>query len=123
MQITVQTKGVQSLLRKIDRLQKGYSRGVERGVYKAGLFLQRESQKIVPVLTGNLRLSAFTRKEGKGTGTQVRVGYTANYAVFVHENLTARHKPGKQAKFLETPAREKRDEIAAIIANEIRQSV
>jgi hypothetical protein len=38
-------------------------------------------------------------------GESVIVGYTANYALFVHENLEANHKAGKQAKFLETPAR------------------
>lgn len=36
----------------------------------------------------------------------VIVGYTANYAIFVHEDLTARHAPGKTAKYLEHPYRE-----------------
>lgn len=35
----------------------------------------------------------------------VLVGYTANYAVFVHENLEVHHIVG-QAKFLEQPARQ-----------------
>lgn len=35
----------------------------------------------------------------------VIVGYTQQYAVFVHEDLTKRHPVG-QAKFLEQPARE-----------------
>jgi hypothetical protein len=39
-----------------------------------------------------------------GSGSHVIVGYTAAYAVFVHENLEAYHKVG-QAKFLEAPAR------------------
>jgi len=36
---------------------------LERALYTAGLRIQRESQKIVPVDTGNLRGSAFTRLE------------------------------------------------------------
>ena len=36
----------------------------------------------------------------------VIVGYTANYALYVHEDMEARHAPGKQAKYLEQPARE-----------------
>ncbi len=36
---------------------------------------------------------------------KVIVGYTAAYAIFVHENLEAHHPVG-QAKFLEQPARE-----------------
>jgi len=35
----------------------------------------------------------------------VVVGYSANYAVFVHERQ-AKHQPGKQWKFLEQPARQ-----------------
>lgn len=60
----------------------------DRGLKKAGVFLQRESQKIVPVQLGNLKNSAFTRSVEPG---HVVVGYTANYAVYVHENLEAAH--------------------------------
>ena len=37
--------------------------GVVKALLIAGLRLQRESQKLVPVDTGNLRASAFTREE------------------------------------------------------------
>lgn len=43
------------------------------------------------------------------------VGYTANYALYVHENLEARHEPGKQPKFLEQPARENKDALVEIV--------
>jgi hypothetical protein len=36
-------------------------RTLVQGLLLGGLFLQRESQKIVPVDTGNLKASAFTR--------------------------------------------------------------
>ena len=45
-----------------------------------------------------------TRYTGSGTPSVV-VGYTANYAVYVHER-PAIHNPGQQWKFLEQPARE-----------------
>jgi len=87
------------------------------GLKRAGLFLQRESQNIVPVDTSNLKNGAFTRNVGgSGFDTDVIVGYVADYAVYVHENLQAKHKPGKQAKYLEQPAREKKNEIFKIIA-------
>lgn len=38
---------------------------VIKGMYAAGLRLQRESQGMVPVDTGNLKNSAFTRIEGE----------------------------------------------------------
>ena len=65
------------------------------------------------------------------TPPKVIVGYTANYAIYVHENLQARHagatlvsyKSGQkrtyigvgQAKFLEQPARQYQDELAKIV--------
>jgi hypothetical protein len=44
----------------------------------------------------------------------VNVGYNADYAVYVHENLEARHIVG-QAKYLERPSRELRTQLRAII--------
>lgn len=46
----------------------------------------------------------------------VIVGYSQKYALIVHENLTAHHKEGKQAKYLETPARAYVKQIANIVA-------
>lgn len=93
---------------------------LRRGLFRAGLFLQRESQKIVPVEFGVLKASANTRLEGDGLSSEAIVSYGAEYAIYVHENLEARHKPGKQAKFLETPLREKQKELAAIILDTTR---
>lgn len=42
------------------------------------------------------------------------VGYTMSYAVHVHENMTAHHAAGKQAKYLEGPARQHREELREI---------
>lgn len=95
--------------------------GMERGLMRGGRFLQRESQLIVPVDTANLKNSAFTRNiGGRGFSADVLVGYTANYAVYVHEDLNAHHKSGKTAKYLERPAREKRTEIIAIVNEEVK---
>lgn len=38
-------------------------------------------------------------------GKSVIVGYTAQYAIYVHENMQSAHRVGN-AKFLENPARE-----------------
>lgn len=47
---------------------------LEDGLLLAGLRIQRESQKLVPIDTGNLRASAFTRKESGNTVTSTRRG-------------------------------------------------
>lgn len=56
------------------------------GLLAGGLIVQAHSQRNVPVEYGNLRASAYTRKHPTSAGT-VEVGYTAAYAVFVHENM------------------------------------
>ena len=114
----VYIKGVKEVLLNIRKFKPLMGNNIARGLKRAGLYLQRESQKIVPVEFGNLKNSAFTRAEGTGWNTVVLVGYTMFYAVYVHENLEARHAPGKTAKYLETPLREKQREILHIIAAE-----
>lgn len=63
-------------------------------------------------------INDFTKlknKSKRGDDVDYIVGYTANYALFVHEDLESRHPVG-QAKFLEQPARELRGELISIIA-------
>lgn len=104
------------------RHQKATAKGLAVGLYRAGLFLQRESQKIVPIEYDVLRPSAFTRKEGDGFNVEVIVGYGTDYAVYVHENLEAKHAPGKQAKFLSTPLTEKRGDMQKIVIQGIEDN-
>jgi len=115
--------GMSKVLANLKRSNLTTAAGVERGLKDAGLFLQRESQKICPIDLDNLRPSARTDSKGKGFNTDVIVHYGvgANYAVYVHEDLQAKHKPGKQAKYLEQPAREKKSEMIEIIRQEAQR--
>jgi len=116
LKLTGVKKAIKALRR--EKIQRG--RLLAAGLKRAGLFLQRESQKVVPVEWSTLKNSAFTRAFGTGAKTEVIVGYTAGYAVYVHEDLQARHNPGQQAKFLEGPAREKEDQIRRIITGAVK---
>jgi len=118
----IKITGMPKVLANLKKSKSTVAAGAERGLKQAGLFLQRESQKIVPVDTTNLKGGAFTRNiGGSGFDADVVVGYVADYAVYVHEDLQAKHKPGKQAKYLEQPAREKKGEIIKIIKEESRR--
>lgn len=109
-------------LKALEVATKKYGRaakaGLRAGLYNAGLFLQRESQMIVPIDTGDLRRSANTRPDGD----DVVVSYGTDYGIYVHEDLEAQHKPGKEAKFLEKPLREKRGRIAEIVRDSVRRA-
>lgn len=117
---------VQGLKRITIALKKhrgAVAKGVRVGLFRGGLFLQRESQKIVPVDLNVLRPSANTRMEGEGIESAVIVSYSTDYAVYVHEDMEARHKPGKSAKYLEKPLREKRERIQQIVLNGIKENL
>lgn len=114
--------GVKDLMSAWKRKKAELAPKVEMGMKTAGVYLQGESQLLVPVDFGVLKASAFTRAEGTGFGVVVFVGYTAFYAMYVHEMVEMKLKgqprraPSKgnywdpagrgQAKFLEAPARD-----------------
>jgi hypothetical protein len=93
------------------------------GLLAGGLIVQREAQKHVPVEYGNLRGSAYTRR-AMDNSLAVEIGFTANYAIFVHENLNIKHAgeprpsglgvfwgPQGEPKFLEHALTNKHAEI------------
>lgn len=107
----------------------------QAGLLEAALKIINASMKKVPILYGNLRASAYVRtaqettrpdsahldeKENEPVPTDrlgeigVELGYTANYAVYVHENLEAFHDDG-EAKFLESVIIENADLIVEIV--------
>lgn len=69
------------------------------------------------------KLTAFLRSRAEKALAEskddVQIGFTAAYAIYVHEDLEARHQPphghGGQAKFLEQPAREQQEVLAATV--------
>jgi len=111
-----------AVLSALRKENKRRGKAMERGLVKGGLRIQRESQKIVPIDTSALKNSARTTKKGSGHKTEVTVSYGTEYAVFVHEDLNARHASGKSAKFLEIPVRRLQREIAADIKAEVKKA-
>tara|TARA_R110000751_G_scaffold152635_1_gene257750 strand:- start:5668 stop:6120 length:453 start_codon:yes stop_codon:yes gene_type:complete len=139
--------GVKKLTQQLISTKTNNAKALRRGLYKAGLQLQRESMKIVPIQTGHLRASAFTRNVGSDSRPVVHVGYTAKYALFVHEIVDNAHgadfnkkhagkiakAKGKarkvwfnrginqQAKFLEKPLRDHHVRLVTIVLREVEK--
>lgn len=124
-------EGLDTVLANINASIDDIHGGTQDGLWEAGLQIQRASQKALKasVITGNLRASGYTRKQGefvrldpdrlddeknlgKPTGkvNGVEVGYTALYALFVHENME-----GRAPKFLESPLRDNEKAIVEIV--------
>jgi len=114
----VRITGVSDIRIALHKADTQLAKDMRRGLAKAGLLLQRYSQEVVPFDTGNLHGSSGTRVVGRGWDTDAIVFYTASYAVYVHERTDLQHAIGKQAKFLEGPAREHRAELLKVIAAE-----
>jgi len=127
----------------LERSLKNLNKAIEKiegasvdGLLAAGLIVQGEAQKIVPVEFGNLRGSAFTRKaqKKKKTKPSVEVGFSAAYALYVHENLNQTLKglprppslgkagigfywgPKGEPKYLENALRRNRKRVLKAIA-------
>lgn len=62
------------------------------------------------------------RRTANDQFSEVKVGYSAPYALAVHERLNVYHPIG-QAKYLEQPLRTEKDKMAEIIRNRLRAGV
>jgi hypothetical protein len=91
---TFASAGVTNILKNLKLSQAQIALRIPLALKATGLTLQAASQKAVPVDLGNLKASAFTRAASSGINTTVTVGYTARYALFVHE-LTEMKGKGK----------------------------
>lgn len=93
-------EGVPALLRSLEEVKRDYQKAIGAGLKEAGLFILLKSQELVPIEYGNLRGSGFVRSSGSGIKTEVRVGYTAEYAVWVHELVESLHGAAYNAAYI-----------------------
>jgi hypothetical protein len=117
--IEAHIEGLKGFKAHAKKTHKESQKALGQALVMGALLLQRESQKIVPVDTTTLKKSANdgTRLEEIGGQPSVTVGYGTDYAIYVHENMEARHAPGKTAKFLTRPMEEKKGAIIKTIEN------
>ena len=90
---------------------------VGNGLYAAGLFIENKSNEVTPQRTGNLVNTSFTKRSMLMGSPVVNVGYTAEYAAFVHEMPTSYnyYKPNTGPKFLEKAVKNNIPRILKIV--------
>lgn len=130
MAVVNRITGQAQVLANLNLRKKELSLRFAQGIKLAGLLLQRESQVMVPVEFGPLKASAYTRSSGVGFQTVVTVGYTAAYALYVHEQVAEKLRgqprpsgrgmfwdptPRAQSKFLEKALRTHMTAMKAIV--------
>lgn len=97
----------------------GLEAAAARGLALAAEHLLQVANELVPIQEGTLKRSGVASSDG----LTAAVSYDTPYAVRVHEDLTARHDPGRTAKYLERPFIAERETMLDIIAAEMRRDL
>ena len=81
------------------------------GLLDAGLYVKNKALKQTPIKTGNLRGSAYVN--GTKNTRSVKIGFSASYAIFVHE-IKKNYRKGNWA-FLQNAIQDNTKTILNII--------
>lgn len=117
--------GVEHLLKNIHTIKREGEKAVQRGTEKAAKLLYEESQRLVPVDTGELKKSGavhVAKMQATVTyGPVLSKTSGLDYAIFVHENPPERqrHASPTQYHFLSDPAKSLRPQMLAIMKHEV----
>jgi hypothetical protein len=103
--VTVTTEGIPQAQIALKRLSKGMRKAGARGVHRYVKFLLKETRKVTPKDTGDLRRSGKAIVNTKGEIITGSISFYIYYAIYVHEDLTKRHAEGTYAKFLSRTVR------------------
>ena len=92
-----------------------------------GLTIKNRSDTYAPLDTGELRESSYVESEQQGDKTVVEIGYTADHAVYQHENYGDAYNnpstPGTMPHFLLLATQQTEKEIPEIIADALRNEI
>ncbi|MFH8403738.1 hypothetical protein ACH4FX_03045 [Streptomyces sp. NPDC018019] len=92
-----------------------------RGALLGAEHVLQLSRQLVPIEEGTLERSGATSVDAR-RGTAA-VSYDTPYARRVHEDMTARHDPGRTAKYLERVLPGSTDTVQALIAAQVRRAL
>lgn len=111
--INITVTSPEQLAAQLREFARDFPTAVEASSWEEMRLTMNESQKLCPVEDGFLRGSGYvTDPVIMADGTiLISVGYSSEYAVYVHEIVTNYHKPPTMAKFLELPLIYRRDRI------------
>lgn len=132
-------EGFDEAMKAFDEEKGKITKALKSGLWEIALQVQRVAQHELKksVITGNLRASAYARVEDRSERLDSsamidgrngpmpsdshgeiwsEVGFTANYALYAHENME-----GRAPKFLEGPVNRNKSEFPKIIKNRLEK--
>ncbi|MBL1107984.1 hypothetical protein JK361_25915 [Streptomyces sp. 5-8] len=95
--------------------------GAARGLLLGAEHVLAQSAEVVPLDEAALQRSGAASVDP--ASLTAMVSYDTPYAVRQHEQLDYGHAPGRTAKYLETPLNSSRQDVAALIAAQIRRAL
>jgi hypothetical protein len=138
-------KGIDTVMKNLNAEVKKIEGRTMAGLIKAGIEIRRSMEKDspkIPVDTSNLRSSfsmvtsggqilnsgnnsSFTSELSTAASSSgkemIALGFGANYAFWVHENMDANfQRPGAGPKFLETALNNNKSKIIQIIKDNVK---
>ena len=131
MKVKVEVKGDVQLREALNLLGKNATPSLGMALYVKGEQIMAKAKELTPVDTGNLRASGHVTLPRIGPHkAEVELGFGGSagatvggkyvgYALYVHENLSAKHKVG-QAKFLEAPFVDATSDLEAWLARYLK---
>lgn len=127
--MTIKVEGMEAVVEALNARVNVIEGRTMGGLLAGGLKVEALSKRRVPVEYGKLRASGYSRK-AMGHPLAVEIGFSAAYAVYVHENmemklagqprpsgLGAYWSPDGRPKFLESSVRELSDEFVKTVAS------
>lgn len=115
--------GIETSSKVIGKKALDIKANISTGLEKCANVILKKALQWVPVDTEALKRSGHVEVSGTGKGSRARVVFGGRrdtyYALYVHENLQAFHKPPTCAKFLEKAARDRAGTMASIVASEL----
>lgn len=111
----IQIESISSVLRATGAERAKTGRTIAEGLKRCAETLLKESQKLVPVDTGQLKASGHVEVTGVGLAAQALVVYDAPHAFIVHERLDVFHAPPTQAKYLSAAVPRVRGSMTALL--------
>ena len=90
MSTNTDIKGLNEVLSNLNEAIRDIENRSMKGLIKGAIIIRRDMDKtppLIPVDTGNLRSSWFTTPFYTGKNPALIIGFTASYALYVHERV------------------------------------
>lgn len=117
-----EVRGFDKLMQNLNKEVGEIENRTAKGILTAIAHVRRDMDKtppLIPVDTGNLRSSWTVTTSKVGTAFEARFGFTANYAIYVHEIMGRKfNRPGAGPRFFYAALRRNQSTILEIIAQE-----